>query len=112
VSLVAIKPVQVLWSPAAPESKPSNRSSYAKALSKSLKVLASTAPLLDLIVVQDSVGKASNASDKTGIRYPVGCMDAAWHANVTRDALKAFNVTVAINMVCDLSRNFYLSTCI
>eukprot|EP00937_MAST-01D_sp_MAST-1D-sp2_P004132 g4132.t1 len=104
-ALAAARPgTRILWSPAAPESvrRGTNGSAaYAAALSASLRSIATAAPLLTDIAVQDSVGKASNASVPGHIAYPVGCPDAAWHANISRSALAAApacNVTTTVNM--------------
>lgn len=46
-------------------------------------------------------GKASNASAMGEIDYLVGCLDAAWHANISKAALSAhpaLNVTTVVNM--------------
>ena len=104
-ALAAARPgTRILWSPAAPESvrRGTNGSAaYAAALGASLRRIATAAPLLTDIAVQDSVGKASNASVAGHIAYPVGCPDAAWHANISRFALAAppaRNVTTRVNM--------------
>ena len=104
-ALAAARPgTRILWSPAAPESvrRGTNGSAaYAAALGASLRSIATAAPLLTDIAVQDSVGKASNATIAGHIVYPVGCADAAWHANISRSALAAppaRNVTTTVNM--------------
>lgn len=101
-ALSAVRPgARILWSPAAPESvrRASNSSdAYATALGASLRSIATAAPLLTDIVIQDSVGKASNASTAGHIVYPVGCLDAAWHANISKAALAGYNVTTRVNM--------------
>ena len=58
------------------------------------------APLLTDLAIQDSVGKASNASTPGHVTYAVGCLDAAWHANISKAALSppAFNVSTTVNM--------------
>ena len=82
-----------------PSSRASNSSdAYATALGASLRSIATAAPLLTDIVIQDSVGKASNASTAGHIVYPVGCLDAAWHANISKAALAGYNVTTRVNM--------------
>ena len=99
-ALAAVKPhTRILWSPAAPESprRTANTSDlYAANLTASLQAISNAAPLLTDIVIQDSVGKASNASTPGVIHYPVGCLDASWHALTARSALR--NVSVGINM--------------
>ena len=104
-ALAAARPgTRILWSPAAPESvrRGTNGSAaYAATLGASLRSIATAAPLLTDIAVQDSVGKASNATIAGHIVYPVGCADAAWHANISRSALAAppaRNVTTTVNM--------------
>jgi hypothetical protein len=104
-ALAAVRPgTRVLWSPAAPESprRGSNASAfYAAALGASLRTIAAAAPLLTDLAIQDSVGKASNASSPGHIDYAVGCLDAAWHANISKAALSlppAFNVSTTVNM--------------
>jgi hypothetical protein len=92
-ALAAVRPrTRILWSPAAPESpvRGSNTSAaYAATLRASLRTIAASAPLLTDIAIQDSVGKASNASTVGTIEYPVGCVDAAWHANISKAAFAA-----------------------
>jgi hypothetical protein len=103
-ALAAVRPgTRVLWSPAAPESPiaSSGRSAYATALADSLRTIASSAPLLTDLAIQDSVGKASNASTPGHIEYAVGCLDAAWHANISKAAFAALptlNVSTTVNM--------------
>ena len=104
-ALAAVKPgTPILWSPAAPEHSilrtrnAAASATYAAALTASLRTIAAAAPRLDEIVVQDSIGKASNASDPERIRYAVDCRDAGWHANITRSALAPLNISVGVNM--------------
>lgn len=104
-ALAAVRPgTRVLWSPAAPESPrrgTNASSSYAATLGASLRAIAAAAPLITDLAIQDSVGKASNASTPRHIAYAVGCLDAAWHANISKAALSlppAFNVSTTVNM--------------
>ena len=104
--LAGVKPgTRILWSPAAPEvSKRSSNATaaamYADGLTASLRTIAAAVPLLDTIVVQDSIGKASNASNPSNISYPVNCLDASWHANITHAAFDGITegMFVGINM--------------
>ena len=106
-SLATVRPgTRFLWSPAAPESVRMGSGNggsavYASALRDSLRTIAVAAPRITDIAIQDSVGKASNASVPGHISYPVGCADAAWHANISKSAFAAAparNVSTTVNM--------------
>ena len=114
-ALAAVKPgTSILWSPAAPESSKRGNATaekiYAAALAASMRTSADAAPLLDSIVVQDSMGKASNASDPADIIMPVDCHDAGWHANITRAALADRGVSVGVNMARRSSAEHLVAT--
>jgi hypothetical protein len=89
-----------LWSPSCPESvlrhgfRAGNGSgvtaaAYRAKLIAGLKALLDEAPLLDMLVLQDSVGKASNVSHDGRIKYGVTADDAIWHAKAAQEAVDA-----------------------
>ena len=74
---------------------------YAATLGASLRTIAESASLLTDLAIQDSVGKASNASTPGRIDYPVGCLDTAFHANISKAAFTAhpaLNITTTVNV--------------
>jgi hypothetical protein len=84
-----------LWSPSCPEisyrhNGTSNKSmvgGYRKKLLDGLVVLLKEAPLLDTLVIQDAIGKASNVSINGDVHYNVVAKDTLLHAQVAKEAM-------------------------
>tara|TARA_B110000090_G_C13317023_1_gene421957 strand:- start:65 stop:1255 length:1191 start_codon:yes stop_codon:yes gene_type:complete len=83
-----------LWSPSCPEisyrHNGSNNSMvgvYRKKLLDGLVVLLNEAPLLDTLVIQDAIGKASNVSINGDVHYNVVAKDTLLHAQVAKEAM-------------------------
>lgn len=82
-----------LWSPSCPEisyrTNVSNNSMvvYRKKLLDGLVMLLNEAPLLDTLVIQDAIGKASNVSINGDVHYNVVAKDTLLHAKVAKEAM-------------------------
>ena len=82
-----------LWSPSCPETSYRNNASnystvvYKKKLLDGLVVLLKEAPLLDTLVIQDAIGKASNVSINGDVHYNVVAKDTLLHAKVAKEAM-------------------------
>ena len=80
-----------LWSPSCPETSyrtTSNMSRvYRAKLLEGLVILLNEVPLLDTLVLQDAIGKASNVSIQGDIQYGVVANDTILHANMAQEAM-------------------------
>jgi hypothetical protein len=93
-----------LWSPSCPESpmrqgiSTANGSfisaaAYRARLVQGLSTLLQEAPLVDTLVLQDSIGKASNVSRDGTVRYGVTAADAIFHAEAAQEAVEQVATT-------------------
>ncbi len=93
-----------LWSPSCPESpmrqgiSTANGSfisaaAYRARLVQGLSILLQEAPLVDTLVLQDSIGKASNVSRDGTVRYGVTAADAIFHAEAAQEAVEQVATT-------------------
>eukprot|EP01043_Picozoa_sp_COSAG02_P115263 COSAG02_NODE_51618_length_313_cov_0.677570_1_plen_82_part_01 len=61
---------------------------YRARLVQGLSILLQEAPLVDTLVLQDSIGKASNVSRDGTVRYGVTAADAIFHAEAAQEAVE------------------------
>eukprot|EP01046_Picozoa_sp_COSAG06_P042564 COSAG06_NODE_5440_length_3481_cov_3.278533_2_plen_422_part_00 len=87
-----------LWSPSCPEAPMRHgistangtfisAATYRASFVRGLSTLLEEAPLLDTLVIQDAIGKASNVSRDGTIRYGVVAADTVFHAQAAQEAV-------------------------